>query len=169
MGGGGVRYPCRFSRGKGWILYEHKSNYDKEKPFNRKQFGGWGGGDQHLWKKNKFWFTSWKWRFRWNSQSTEKILIDIMFSLIYFLPYCDCYCINISHESDSRLSVKYKHFRNFLYMLLSLLFFLYMIFFFTNELQSFKTSTRIHITTLFTQISTYSSLIKDQTKTRGKF
>lgn len=111
-GGVGGSISMVFSSGREWRLYEQKDNH--------KQIGGGGRGrgDELLWKKNKFWYTGNEgfveiyWR---NTHAPISCLV------IYFLFYCDSFCIDISHDSGSKLSIRYKNLSNLLYMLLSLL------------------------------------------------
>lgn len=99
-----------------------------------------GRGDELLWKKNKFWYTGNEgfveiyWR---NTRAPITCLV------IYFLFYCDSFCIDISHDSGSKLSIKYKNLRN---LYVAFIIIIYDIFFSTSELQTFKTSTCMYCT-----------------------
>lgn len=110
-----------------------------EIPQNKK-IGVRGRGDELLWKKNKFWYTGNEgfveiyWR---NTHAPISCLV------IYFLFYCDSFCIDISHDSGSKLSIKYKNLRN---LYVAFIIIIYDFFFSTSELQTFKTSTCMYCT-----------------------
>lgn len=134
----GDRYPRCFLVGGGGDCTSIK--IPKNKNQNRGEGGGRGRGDEFLWKKNKFWYTGNEgfveiyWR---NTHAPISCLV------IYFLFYCDSFCIDISHDSGSKLSIKYKNLRN---LYVAFIIIIYDIFFSTSELQTFKTSTCMYCT-----------------------
>lgn len=80
--------------------------------------GGRGWGDEFLWKKNKFWYIG-------NEGFVEiywrNIYVLILCLVIYFLFYCDSFCIDILYDLGLKFLIKYNNLSNLFYMLFLLL------------------------------------------------